>query len=258
MAIDLQPVCPRELPCKCCGATAAIYGVVDFSKNCSMRRGVVLPPTGVPIYYHRCPACQFIFTGAFDLFTEGDFRRHIYNDDYRLVDPDFEVARPRSLAQIFSKLFPENRPSHLLDYGGGNGAMAEALRAAGFPHVDTYDPLVPRHATRPAMRYDCITSFEVAEHSTDPKRTFADMVDLLADPGLIVFSTLVQPADIDKQGLNWWYAGPRNGHVSLFSRASLGRIVQSLGFTIGSFNDNMHIMFRTLPAFAKHLGPRPS
>lgn len=256
MAIELQAVCPRELPCKCCGAAARIYGVVDFNKNCSMHRGVLLPMSGMPVYYHRCGACGFIFTAAFDAWAQEDFAAHIYNDDYRQVDPDYEVVRPRSTAQNISRLFEAMRPQRLLDYGGGSGAMAEALRAEGFPHVDTYDPFVPRHATRPTMKYDCITSFEVAEHSTDPKRTFADMVGLLDDPGLIVFSTLVQPADIQRQGLNWWYAGPRNGHVSLYAQESLQRLIQGLGYTFGSFNDNVHLMFRNLPAFANHFRPR--
>ena len=72
----------------------------------------------------------------------------------------------------------------------------------------------------------------------------ADMNSLLAENGLILFSTLLQPADIDQQGLNWWYAGPRNGHVSLFSRASLGRLVDPFGLKLGSFNDNLHVLYR--------------
>jgi Methyltransferase domain len=81
---------------------------------------------------------------------------------------------------------------------------------------------------------------------------FAALTDFVATPGLILFSTLLQPADIDHQGLNWWYAGPRNGHVSLYSRDSLERLVQPFGFKLGSFNDGMHVLFREVPDFAKH------
>ena len=34
--------------------------------------------------------------------------------------------------------------------------------------------------------------------------------------GMVLFSTLVQPADIETQKLRCWYAAPRNGHISLF------------------------------------------
>ena len=121
-----------------------------------------------------------------------------------------------------------------------------------FATCDTYDPFVPGHADQPAGRFDCVVSFEVVEHSTDPAQSFADMNDSLIDPGLILFSTLLQPGDIDRQGLNWWYAGPRNGHVSLYSRASLAKVVRRFGLKLGSFNESMHVLYREIPHFASH------
>jgi 2-polyprenyl-6-hydroxyphenyl methylase/3-demethylubiquinone-9 3-methyltransferase len=226
---------------------------VDFHKNCEEHRRKVLDPSGIPIYYYRCSECGFIFTTAFDHFTTEDFRRHIYNEDYPLVDPDYQEGRPRNNASFLRGLFAASRPRRVLDYGGGNGLLAELLRAAGFAQVDTYDPFVPRYSARPSDRYDCIVSFEVVEHSTDPVRTFAEMNDLLADPGLILFSTALQPADIDRQGLSWWYAAPRNGHVSLYSRASLAALARPHQFTLGSYKENSHVLFRDIPDFAKSL-----
>ncbi len=252
MRSGLRAVCAKRTPCKCCGALALPCGVVDFHKNCEMIRRNVLDISGVPIYYHRCSACQFIFTTAFDHFTKDDFARYIYNEQYLDVDPDYQEARPRGNADLVCNLFSTVRPRRILDYGGGNGVLAELLRAQGFSQVDTFDPFVPRYSARPTERYDCIVSFEVVEHSTDPARVFEDMNDFLADPGLILFSTLLQPADIDQQGLNWWYAGPRNGHVSLFTRTGLAMLVQPFGFKLGSFNDNLHVVFREIPDFAKH------
>ncbi len=148
-------------------------------------------------------------------------------------------------------MFAGPKPRRILDYGGGNGLLTELLRAGGFAQADAYDPFVSRYAARPPHRYDCIVSFEVAEHSTDPVRTFAEMNDLLADSGLILFSTLLQPADIDQRGLGWWYAGPRNGHVSLYTRASLEAVVRPHRLKLASFNDNVHVLFRDVPDFAR-------
>ncbi len=253
MSLALQPVCTQRASCKCCGAEAPLCGVVDYHKNCESYRRRVLGLSGVPIYYHRCPTCRFIFTTAFDDFSKEDFLRHVYNDEYILVDPDYQESRPRANAGLLSSLFPQLRPRRLLDYGGGNGVLVDALRDAGFPHAESYDPFVPQHADRPTGRFDCIACFEVLEHSTDPSRTIAEMSELLSDPGLIVLSTLLQPADIERQGLNWWYAGPRNGHVSLYSRESLERLLAPFGFRFGSFNDGLHVLFREVPEFARHL-----
>jgi 2-polyprenyl-6-hydroxyphenyl methylase/3-demethylubiquinone-9 3-methyltransferase len=248
----LQPICAKKALCKCCGAPAPLYGVVDFHKNCEIYRRKVLDVSGVPIYYYRCPLCQFIFTTAFDQFTKEDFLRHIYNEDYLVVDPDYQETRPRVNAASLCRIFTGIKPRRILDYGGGNGVLAESLRAAGFAQVETYDPFVERFSVRPADRFDCVVCFEVVEHSTDPVRVFSVLNDLVEDSGLILFSTLLQPADIDHQGLNWWYAGPRNGHVSLFSIASLQQVVSPLGFRLSSFNDNWHVLFREIPAFARH------
>jgi SAM-dependent methyltransferase len=249
---SIEPICPKQSTCKCCGALALLYGVVDFHKNCEIYRRKVLDTSGIPIYYYRCPACQFLFTTVFDLFTTNDFLRHIYNDDYLLVDPDYQEARPRANAAFLCSLFSAVQPGSILDYGGGNGVLAESLRAAGFPRAETYDPFVTRHATRPIDRFDCIVCFEVLEHSTDPARALAEMNELVEPTGLILFSTMLQPAEIDRLGLNWWYAGPRNGHVSLYSRSSLEKLVQPLGFQLGSFNENYHVLYREVPRFASH------
>jgi 2-polyprenyl-6-hydroxyphenyl methylase/3-demethylubiquinone-9 3-methyltransferase len=252
MNSEFQAICAEHAACKCCGASAFPYGVVDFHKNCEDRRRPPLQVSGVPIYYHRCPECRFLFTTAFDHFTRDDFLRHVYNDDYERVDPDYREDRGRGNAAMLAELFAGERPRRMLDYGGGNGNLARRLHAAGFPRVETYDPFVPDHSARPDGRFDCVVCFEVVEHSTDPERTFADILEFLDDPGLVVFSTLLQPPDIDRQGLNWWYAGPRNGHVSLYSRDSLIALLDPFGFGIASFNDNIHILYREVPDFARH------
>ncbi|MFI5457599.1 MAG: class I SAM-dependent methyltransferase [Isosphaerales bacterium] len=252
MESGLQAICAKQTLCKCCGGLAFPFGVVDFHKNCEIVRRRVFDVSGVPIYYYRCRQCHFIFTTAFDQFTHEDFRQYIYNQEYLLIDPDYQETRPAGNAQIVCNLFPEARPRRILDYGGGHGVLAPLLRTSGFSHAETYDPFVPRYSAKPLDRFDCVVCFEVVEHSTDPARVFADMSDLLTDSGLILFSTLLQPVDIDSQGLNWWYAAPRNGHVSLYTKASLAMLAQPLGFNLGSFNESYHVLFRGIPDFAKH------
>jgi SAM-dependent methyltransferase len=240
--------------CKCCGGHAKHFGAVDFHKNCEIAKGRnVLTPSGVPVPYHRCEECGFLFTIVFDSFTQEDFAELVYNDDYALVDPDFADLRPRANAAFIAELFAAHRSTRILDYGGGNGLTAELLRGAGFTNVTTYDPFVPAHSARPTGRFELILCFEVVEHSPDPHGTFEDIDSLVATDGIVLFSTLVQPAEITSFGLDWWYAAPRNGHVSLHSRESIAAITAGLGYNFGSFNDNLHVLFRTVPAFAQHL-----
>lgn len=250
----LSPLAPPKTGCKCCGAPASLYGVVDFHKNCEERRNPgLLGVSGVPVYYHRCGRCGFLFTAAFDVFSEADFGREIYNEEYLLVDPDFPLARPQANAEMIAGFFAASKELRILDYGGGNGLLARLLRDKGFTRVETYDPFVPDHAARPAGTYDLILCFEVVEHAPDPSATFRDIATLLDPAGMVIFSTLLQPADIDAHGVGWWYVAPRNGHVSLHSAESLNRVARPLGLNVGSFHEGLHVLFRELPAFAAHL-----
>jgi len=141
----------------------------------------------------------------------------------------------------------------VLDYGGGNDVFCTALRTNGFPVAVTYDPMVPEYSRRPDNKFELVTCFETLEHLPDPQAGIAQIIECVADPGLILFTTLLLPADFDTQRLNWWYIGPRNGHVSIFSRQALTASWGRHGYKLVSFNDNIHLAFRTLPPFLAHL-----
>ncbi len=243
---------PELSPCKICMQPAPLIGVVDFSKNCEERRGMRLPLVGVPIYYRRCGQCGFLFTEAFDAWRAADFAQHIYNSDYSVVDPDYLGARSAANAEFICRLFGSSAATlSVLDYGGGGGLLAQHLRAARFAVVDTYDPFVLEYQGRPVRKYNLVTCFEVLEHTPDPMGVAAEIADHLDDEGMVLASTLVQPEPLPNDGLAWWYAAPRNGHISIHSRASLERMWVAAGLTVAALSDNLHIAFRKLPAYAE-------
>ncbi len=243
---------PQPVACKICGAPSPLFGVVDFHKSCIEAQGKRLALSGRPIYYRRCTQCAFTFTTAFDAWDWEAFRAQIYNDDYIVVDPDFVELRPAGNARLIAASFPNAQTMiQILDYGGGNGVLASRLRDAGFSAA-TYDPYSSFNSL-PAEKFDLVTCFEVLEHVPTPQDTIATMVSLLKQPGGILFSTLVQPKEFSTGGLNWWYAGPRNGHVSLYSTQSLAILFKPYGMRVASFTDNIHFAYAQKPPFAAHL-----
>jgi len=231
-----------------------LYGTVDFNQNCEARRGLVLPEAKIPIGYHKCPRCGFLFTAAFDKWGRKEFAQAIYNEDYGLVDPDYREIRPLGNAAFLAKVFAAGKARlSLLDFGGGNGILAETILKNGFQSATTYDPFTPAFAKLPAGRFNIVSCFETLEHVPDPRRQVADMAKCVDAEGIVIFSTLLQPADFGQIGLAWWYVGPRNGHISIFSKQALEELWGRQGFSVGSFNDNLHLAFRQLPAFARHL-----
>jgi SAM-dependent methyltransferase len=248
--VVLRPVRTGTLPCKICGGNSVLFDVADFHKSCEENRGLYFARTGVAVYYRRCMVCGFIFTDAFDDWTPEIFHSLIYNDNYIKVDPDYLDGRPRGNAGWLGKMFEPHREwLRVLDWGGGSGLLAALLREAGYAHADTYDPFTPAFATPRTETFNLVTSFETLEHLPDPMGGIAAMAARVAEPGLAFFSTLLQPPDIEKQRINWWYAAPRNGHVSLFSKNALARAWQAQGFQVTSLSDVLHIAYRQLPDF---------
>jgi SAM-dependent methyltransferase len=243
---------PHPVDCKICQGPSPLFGVVDFHKSCIEAQGRRLAISGCPVYYRRCQHCAFTFTDAFDSWTKEAFREHIYNELYVTVDPDFVELRPAGNAKLIAEAFQTSRLSiQILDFGGGAGLLADRLRDQKFS-ATTYDPF-SSFDEMPTEKFDLITCFEVMEHVPFPKDTVATMVAMLKSEGAILFSTLLQPASFEKLGLNWWYASPRNGHVSLYSISSLAHLFKHHGMKVASFSEGLHIAYAQVPPFAAHL-----
>lgn len=254
---DLAYVCPV------CSGNCRLFDVVDFNKSCEEARGKFLPLSGSPIYYALCEQCGFCFSPEISSWTPADFEARIYNAGYLAVDPDYAEARPRSNANALLSLFgtiPES--IRHLDFGGGCGMLRDILLNSGWNSA-SYDPFVDRTCDPGSIgRFDLITAFEVFEHVPDVPKLMSTLRLLLAPGGMILLSTLLSDGHIQPGNrLTWWYASPRNGHISLFSRKSLARLAADHGFHVGSFSDGFHAMLTELPDWAArvlHIQPNSS
>lgn len=119
--LGLRPVSKAHIACKICSGPSPLYGVVDMNRPCEIPNGQRPPLSGIPIYYRRCETCGFLFTDAFDDWGFGDFKTHIYNDDYHIFDPDYRITRPSGNADWVANLWAAHKAGmRVLDYGGGN------------------------------------------------------------------------------------------------------------------------------------------
>lgn len=252
----MDQVAERELAtCQICSGTAELFDVVDFNKNCEEARGHYLPLSGKPVYYHRCPNCAFVFAPELQKWSDEAFLHHIYNDKYVDIDPDYVNDRPLNNAGFLSQLFGEDkhRIRHL-DYGGGNGILSAALRNEGWDST-SHDPFPSSERKLEDLgKFNLITAFEVFEHVPDVRALIANLRTLMDEECIVVFSTLLTDGHVvPNSRLTWWYASPRNGHISLFSKQSLVLVAQQHDLAFGSFNQNVHCLINKLPAWAEKL-----
>lgn len=238
-----------DLVCPVCHLDAQLLDVVDFNTSCEQVRGRHFAPSGIAIYYALCPTCGFCFAPQMRHWTARQWKAHVYNDDYARVDPDHAERRPLANAALLRQLLPT--PVRHLDYGGGTGVLAATLAQAGWPST-SWDPLLASAASRPQGRYDLITAFEVVEHAPDPHALLAHWRELLQSGGVVLFSTLLSDGQLaPNQRLTWWYAAPRNGHVSLHSAQSLQRLAQHYGWQYTALSPTLHALHTTIPGWAR-------
>ena len=244
-----HPLCPV------CNTETVIHDVVDFNKSCEEARQYFLPLSGRPIYYHRCPGCAFTLAPEFGQWSDQEFQEHIYNDRYIDIDPDYVSIRPKGNAEFLKKLFGESRKQiRHLDYGGGSGVLSKDLRSQGW-NSTSYDPF-PRNERRieDLGKFNLITAFEVFEHVPDVSELMRNITSLMTDECVVIFSTLLSDGHIKPNSrLTWWYASPRNGHISLFSKRSLVLLAERHALQFGSFNDVTHCIFNRVPSWAMKL-----
>ncbi len=182
--------------------------------------------SGIPVTYFRCLSCQCTFTDLIDDWTEEQVARYIYNEDYSLVDPGYVDQRPLDQANQMAEMLDGCQNLNILDYGSGSGKFAKLMMERGFRSVTSYDPFSsPR---RPSGLFDLVTAFEVVEHAPNPLATFREMLDFLTPDGALLFSQTVQPDNIEDMRCGWWYAGPRNGHVTTYSDVTFSVIAQKM------------------------------
>ncbi len=232
--------------CKICGGKSEFFASVDFAKHCNLQISPEYSNATEMVNYCRCSLCDLIFTTFVDTYSNSDFRKFIYNEDYVKFDPLYPKIRPETNARFLRALLrdafgPAGRP-RILDYGAGSGLLSRLL-ADEFA-VENYDALNPAFDVLPAGPFDVIFSAEVVEHMPFPKLFAAEWRACLSDLGCVIFSTKTQPDDIDVQRGGWWYLGPRNGHVTLYSERSLAALFAPVGMACESLSEDWHIAYR--------------
>lgn len=235
--------------CPVCSANCTLLDPVDFNTTCHPNSFGL---SGVPVTYAICQGCGFCFAPEICAWSLQEFEEKIYNDQYVAVDPDYIESRPKANAAMLRAGFGDLHPTlRHLDYGGANGSLARLMRETHWQST-SYDPFVDRDLRIEMLgTFDLITAFEVFEHVPDVWALMSNLKALMAPNGVILFSTLVSDGHIRAgEQLSWWYAAPRNGHISLFSSQSLALLAQSHGLHFGSFSEGFHAFYDHIPPWA--------
>ena len=218
-------------PCKICGSETRRA----FSLPSSKLTGHPIPDAPDDCPYFECEVCRFLFC---DVHDESDHGK-LYGDDYwSNQDPDWggRVNQTLRLVLMSNKLLSFN-PWELkvLDFGCGMGTFVQAAREHLQMQVWGTDIIEPRFGiewfvAKPGRaEFDAVVSCEVIEHLPRPAEIMEEVKSYLRPGGVFAFQTAVyDPAACNR---DWWYLGPANGHISLYSRDAFDVLAERLGVT---------------------------
>ena len=241
--------------CPICHSKSELLDVVDFNKNCEERNGLYLPKSGRAVYYAQCQQCAFLFAPEFLNWTDQEFKREIYNNEYKLIDPEIDTIRPEKNLRLLSQLFGDQKHQiRHLDYGGGEGTLSTLLKRQGW-NSTSYDPYFAEATTvRGVEPFDLITAFEVFEHEPNPLRLMTELKARVRETSIILFSTLLSDSYLKESiRLDWWYVSPRNGHCSIYSKKSIEFLATHFGFRYASLGPAYQILYGRFPVWAQNL-----
>lgn len=214
--------------CKICGAPT----IVKFALPVTKKTGHAIPELPDDCPYFECVRCKFLFSTHLDAADHTE----VYGDDYwNNQDPDWygrvsETLRLVLLANSLLRRAPYEL--EILDFGCGIGAFldmaARSLQLEAWG-TDIIPPKVGKERFLPQVdrKFDLIVSCEVIEHLPRPKETFRQLRSWLKPGGAIAFQTAYY--DPIACGRDWWYVGPDNGHISLYSPATFDHLFADLG-----------------------------
>ena len=234
------------MQCPICGGATHISLTKERNVSCcdyfEGRR--IFPTTQGPLHLQECAACGFGFFEEMRRWSDTEFKQYIYNAQYELSDPPFREERPRKVADWLGHGLSR---IDILDYGGGNGRLTELLNGLGFD-ATCYDPFYG-HPTRPISKFSVITVIEVMEHVPDQNKLFQELEELCQPNGIIILNTLLKEHQL--RG-DWWYASPRNGHVSFHTSKSLLQHLAVHNLHGVSLSAELHIVSKSERALEAH------
>ena len=213
-------------PCKICGAPTRFAFAVPMAKE----TGHPFPDAPDDCPYWTCQRCEFCFTTAKDQ----EDHNSIYDLNAYWGDPKDpgrceQPFRLVTLAAMVGKKKPWE--ADILDFGCGTGNFIATGRDALALKVWGTDINRPSFGTDHFLpqvdrKFDIIVSCEVVEHLPDPVGTFRMIRGWLKRGGVFAFQTAYyDPRHCDR---DWWYIGPKNGHISLYSAKSLDYLFKQL------------------------------
>ena len=189
--------------------------------------------------YTVCHVCRCAFIEEMKDWQPRDFADKIYNGDYNKIDTGYDGSRVRKHLPFIVNAMNSLHCRKTVDFGGGNGLLADLLTEAGF-EAYSFDFFARRDEPAiPDGSFDALTAIEVLEHEIEPHKLWSAIRDFLKPGGFFLCTTeFCDNKDIS----NWFYANPRAGHDLIYSISAIRYCAVRFGFEYCGDINEWHLL----------------
>jgi hypothetical protein len=192
------------------------------------------------VKYYRCNDTGFIQTEE-PYWLDEAYSSAITRLDIGLPYRNIQMAD--RVSRIILNSFNSNRK--FLDYAGGYGLFTRLMRDKGFDYFNTDKYCQNMFAEHfdlqdlPANTlFELTTAFEVFEHLVQPAK---DAQEMLSYADHLLFTTELQPAEINTVN-DWWYFAPETGqHIAFYNEDSLAYLAKQAGYNFFTDGQMLHL-----------------
>jgi 2-polyprenyl-3-methyl-5-hydroxy-6-metoxy-1,4-benzoquinol methylase len=236
-----------KIPCPLCGCdqSAILFKTRDYAFRCSDDRFTV----------RRCRSCGAGYLSPRP--REEDVLRYYPPEFYwsweqspSNIDWQTIIDRRRNQLKAKAAWIMDMVPGRLLDVGAQKGEFIWFMQQHGWQAEGVeIDQSVPNPKNLPIhygdfltlplspSSYDCITLWAVLEHVYHPARFIARAAELLRPGGRLV----ILVTNLKSIQARWFRADDYPRHLTIFTRASIGQLVQQHGLKVTRFHTGQEI-----------------
>jgi len=193
------------------------------------------------INYYDCQDCEYIFKSAenYQDFKTQKKRYDLHQN--KDSDKQYEAYFQHFLDFVLPKI---SKAKTVLDFGcGASTLLAQMLEKKGFKST-YFDPIYYPEISLDEKKYDLIVSVEVFEHLSQPKETFAYLIEKLNTGGHLAIQTEFHPNN--KEAFMSWYYPQDPTHIVFFRKKTFEVLAKDFSCNIVADNGKNMIIIAKL------------
>lgn len=190
------------------------------------------------LYYH-CDNCGLIFIDKNQILeTEEELERYKMHDNSHQNEGYVNMFK-RFITKVVTPHI--NDINTVLEFGCGPGpVLADLLKNEGF-NVDKYDPYFFPDKVFEDKSYDMITSTEVFEHFSEPKKELELLLSHLNKGGYLAIMTSFHPGV--EEFVDWYYVWD-DTHITFYNLDAFKWIEDNYPLKLVYHNDQKYCLFK--------------